>query len=140
LDLLDSARRKLTEVRCTCLTDHATVFNICNTGYSCGSPEGIETLDRKETAAAASSYYLRPVVAFRMTRRLGAGTVVVCSAAGPDVIADDDLSAGQLAEPAVTGIVLVEIGVDGVSAPRSPMTCADLSPGTRDSTARSPCG
>ena len=44
-------------------------------------------------------------------------TVPVCSAAGPDVIADDDLSAGQLAEPAVTGVVFVEIGVDGVAGP-----------------------
>jgi hypothetical protein len=43
-------------------------------------------------------------------------TVLVCSA-GPDVIADDDLSAGQLAEPAVTGVVFVEIGVDGVAGP-----------------------
>ena len=67
-------------------------------------------------------------------------TVLVCSAAGPDVIADDDLSAGQLAEPAITGIVFVEIGVDGISGPRSPMACADLGPGTRDSIARSPCG
>jgi hypothetical protein len=75
-----------------------------------------------------------------MMRRLGADTVLVCSAAGPDVIADDDLSAGQLAEPAVTGIVLVEIGVDGVSGPRSPMAWADLGSVTRDSTAGSPCG
>jgi 4-hydroxyphenylpyruvate dioxygenase-like putative hemolysin len=51
-----------------------------------------------------------------MMRRLGADTVLVCSAAGPDVIADD-LSGGQLAEPVVTGIVFVEIGVDGVSGP-----------------------
>ena len=61
-------------------------------------------------------------------------------ALAPDVIADDDLSAGQLAEPAVTGIVSFEIGVDGSWAPRSPMACADLDPGTRDSAARSPCG
>ena len=130
----------LTEVRSTYLDGDATMINSYNTGYRRGSPEGIETFDRKESVADPSSYYLRPVVAFRMMRRLGAGTVLVCSAAGPDVIADDDLSAGQLAEPAVTGIVLVEIGVDGVSGPRSPMACADLGSGTRDSTARSPCG
>jgi hypothetical protein len=52
--------------------------------------------------------------------------------------ADDDLSAGQLAGPAVTGIVLVE--GDWSWVPRSPVACADLGPGTRDSTARSPCG
>jgi hypothetical protein len=103
----------LTEVRYTYLTEDATSINTYNTGYR-RSPEGIEMLYRKESVADPSSYYLRPVVAFRMMGRLGADTVLVCSAAGPDVIADDYLSAGQ---PAVTGIVFVEIGVDGVSGP-----------------------
>jgi hypothetical protein len=41
----------LTEVRSTYLDGDATMINSYNTGYRRGSPEGIETFDRKESVA-----------------------------------------------------------------------------------------